>query len=306
MATDIIDGASEHRLGMLLVTLSAAVFGLSGILTKSIDADPLTITSWRGLAGGLLITAYVLWRRRDGHGESLDLGWQGWMLAIVGTFASIAFIAAFKNTYVANVVVIYATVPFVVALLAWVIIGEVFRRQTAVAAAVCLVGVAVMVWSGLGGGHAFGDMLALLMTFTFALYATLVRRFRNASVVWAGAVSAFLGIFPAWFVTDPLAVPSQDIAVLAIFGLTFALAVVLWTEGARRIPAAEAGLLGTAEVPFGIFFAWLFLAELPPVASLAGGAIVLAAVFWHAWRDWAGSRAVATALANGEKESQKT
>lgn len=306
MATDTFDGASEHRLGILLVALSAAVFGLSGILTKSIDADALTITSWRGLAGGLLITAYVFWRRRDGGGESLDLGWQGWTLAALGTFASIAFIAAFKNTYVANVVVIYATVPFVVALLAWLIVGEVFRRETAIAAVVCLIGVAVMVWSSLGGGHAYGDMLALLMTFTFALYATLVRRFRNAPVVWAGAVSAFLGIFPAWFVTDPFAVPGQDIPVLAMFGFTFALAAVLWTEGARRIPAAEAGLLGTAEVPFGIFFAWLFLAETPPVASLSGGAIVLAAVFWHAWRDWAGTRRPSiAAMAGDEKESQK-
>lgn len=282
--------ASQHRLGVLLIASSAAVFGLAGILTKSIDADPLTITCWRGLIGGLLISAYVLWRRRDGGGESLHLGWQGWMLAILGTFSSIAFIAAFKNTYVANVVVIYATVPFVVALLAWLVAGEVFRRQTAIAAAICLVGVGIMVSSGLGGGHAFGDALAMLMTLSFALYAALVRRFRNAPVVWAGAVSAFLGFIPAWFVTDPLAISRPDIAPLAAFGFAFALAVILWTEGARRIPAAEAGLLGTTEVPFGIFFAWLFLAELPPVASLAGGAVVLAAVFSHAWYDWASAR----------------
>ncbi|PWK75613.1 DMT family transporter [Aminobacter sp. AP02] len=281
---------SQHRLGVVLIASSAAVFGLAGILTKSIDADPLTITCWRGLVGGLLISAYVMWRRRDGGGESLVLGWQGWMLAILGTFSSIAFIAAFKNTYVANVVVIYATVPFVVALLAWLIAGEAFRRQTAIAAAACLLGVAVMVWSGLGGGHAFGDALAMLMTFTFALYAALVRRFREASVVWAAAVSAFIGIIPAWFFTDPLTISGADLAPLAVFGFTFALAVILWTEGARRIPAAEAGLLGTTEVPFGIFFAWLFLAELPPAASLAGSAIVLAAVFSHAWYDWATTR----------------
>ncbi|CAN7300881.1 DMT family transporter [Aminobacter sp. LjRoot7] len=297
--------AAQHRLGMLLVAASAAVFGLAGILTKSVDAAPLTITSWRGLVGGLLISAYVLWRRRNGVGESLHLGWQGWVLAILGTISSIAFIAAFKNTYVANVVVIYATVPFVVALLAWLIVGEVFRRQTAVAAAVCLVGVAIMVWSGLGGGHAFGDSLALMMTFLFALYAALVRRFRNASVVWAGAVSAFLGIIPAWLVTDPLTVPPSSIPPLIIFGFTFALAVILWTEGARRIPAAEAGLLGTAEVPCGILFAWLFLAELPPMASVIGGAIVLGAVFWHAWRDWANARDTAIPSSPIEKESQK-
>jgi len=297
--------AAQHRLGMLLVAASAAVFGLAGILTKSVDADPLTITSWRGLVGGLLISAYVLWRRRNGVGESLHLGWQGWVLAILGTISSIAFIAAFKNTYVANVVVIYATVPFVVALLAWLIVGEVFRRQTAVAAAVCLVGVAIMAWSGLGGGHAFGDSLTLLMTFLFALYAALVRRFRNASVVWAGAVSAFLGIIPAWLVTDPLTVPPASIPPLITFGFTFALAVILWTEGARRIPAAEAGLLGTAEVPCGILFAWLFLAELPPMASLVGGTIVLGAVFWHAWRDWANARDTAIPSSPIEKESQK-
>ena len=55
---------------------------------------------------------------------------------------------------------------------------------------------------------------------------------------------------------------------------------MLWTEGSRLIPAAEAGLLGSAEVPFAILFGWLFLAEFPPVASLLGGAIVLAAVMF--------------------------
>ncbi|WP_018427093.1 DMT family transporter [Hoeflea sp. 108] len=303
--TGAAGSASEHRLGIVLVALSAAVFGLAGVLTKSIDTDPLTITSWRGLIGGILISAYVFWRRAHGSGESLRLGRSGWMLAVLGTAASIAFIAAFKNTYVANVVVIYATVPFVVAILAWLIVGEVFRRETALAATACLAGVAIMVWSGLSGGHLFGDLLAMLMTFIFALYAALVRRFRDAPVVWAGAVSAFLGIFPAWLVSDPLSVPLEDVPLLVAFGFNFALAVILWTEGARRIPAAEAGLLGTTEVPFGIFFAWLFLAEVPPSASLVGGAIVLTAVILNAWRDWSEARHAPALPGMVEKESKK-
>ena len=64
------------------------------------------------------------------------------------------------------------------------------------------------------------------------------------------------------------------------------MAVVLWTEGARLIPAPEAGLLGSAEVPFAIFFAWLFLAEALPIESWAGGAIILTAVFAHGYLDW--------------------
>ena len=285
------DLAAERTLGIMLVSSSAAVFGLTGVLTKSIHAEPLTIICWRGFVGSILVALYVLWRRhRSGGRESLRLGWRGWLLAVEGALASIAFISAFKFTYVANVTVIYATAPFVTALLAWILMREPFRLQTMVAAAVSLCGVAIMVWSSFGSGNLFGDGLALLMTIGSALYMIMVRAFRDTPAVWAGAVSAFLLFVLGWFVTDPLAVSARDAVLLATFGASFALSSILWTEGARLIPAAESGLLGSAEVPFAILFAFLFLGEIAPAASLIGGAIVLAAVFAHAGRDWLTAR----------------
>jgi drug/metabolite transporter (DMT)-like permease len=287
----LIDKPSDRVLGIVLVSSSAAVFGLTGVLTKSIHADPLTITCWRGFFGAIFIAAYVLWRRRGpGPKQSLRLGWRGWLLAVEGALASIAFIAAFKFTYVANVSIIYATVPFVTALLAWMLVREPLRMQTMAAAGVSLIGVAVMVHSGFGASNLLGDGLSLLMTVGSALYMIMVRAFRDTPVVWAGAVSAFLLFLFGWLVTDPLAVSSRDAILLVVFGASFALAAILWTEGSRLIPAPESGLLGSAEVPFAIVFAFLFLAEIPPAASLAGGAVVLAAVFAHAGRDWVLSR----------------
>ncbi|TKB43299.1 MAG: EamA family transporter, partial [Mesorhizobium sp.] len=88
-----VESARERTLGIILVSASAAVFGLTGVLTKSIHADPLTITCWRGFVGSILISLYVLWRRqRSGGRGSLRLGWRGWLLAIEGALASIAFI----------------------------------------------------------------------------------------------------------------------------------------------------------------------------------------------------------------------
>jgi drug/metabolite transporter (DMT)-like permease len=276
---------------------SAAVFGLAGVLTKSIRTDPLTINCWRGLVGGLLVTAYVLYRRACAdEPSSLRLGWRGWLMAATGAGASIAFIAAFKNTYVANVAIIYATAPFVAALFGWLLVREYPRRLTMLAAVLSLSGVAVMVASGIGAGRPFGDGLALLMTLGSALYMVLIRKFRDTPVVWAGAVSAFMLFALGWFVTDPLAISVRDAYLLAAFGASFALASIMWTEGARLIPAAEAGLLGSAEVPFAILFAWLFLAEIPPLASFLGGAIVLAAVFAHAGYDWLMARRAPIAL----------
>ena len=186
-----MEQSAERTLGAMLVTAAAAVFGLAGALTKSISTDLLTITCWRGLFGGLIITAYVLWRG-SATGASLRLGWRGWLLATVGAAASIAFISAFKQGFVANAAVIYATVPFVAALLARLMLGERFRVKTMVAALVSAVGVAFMVIAGLSTGNPLGDFLALLMTFLSALYVVLIRMFRDTPVVWAGAVSAFM------------------------------------------------------------------------------------------------------------------
>ncbi|WP_246674897.1 DMT family transporter [Mesorhizobium sp. B4-1-3] len=289
------DVAAERTLGIILVSASAIAFALTGVLTKSIHADPLTITCWRGFFGSILISFYVLWRRRRSGGrESLKLGWRGWLLAVEGAAASVAFISAFKFTFVANVAVIYATSPFIAALLAFLLVREKFRLPTMMAAAVSLCGVAIMVGAGLGSGHLFGDGLALLMTTGSALYMIMVRAFRDSPVVWAGAVSAFLLFVLGWFVADPLAVSTRDVVLLAAFGCSFALASILWTEGSRLIPSAEAGLLGSAEVPFAILFALLFLGEVPPIASVVGGAIVLCAVFAHAGRDWLKAKSAAS------------
>lgn len=262
---------------------SALVFSLAGVLTKAIAADAWIIACWRGLLGGLLIAGYVAWSGRDKPlGARFRLGWRGWLLAGVGSLASLAFIFAFKLTYVANVTVIYATAPFIAAALGWWLLREPLSSRTLLAGIVSLAGVALVVAGGLGSFSLSGDLLAVAMTFGCALYIVLIRRFPEASVVWAGGASALLLFFASLPMTDPLDVSARDALLLAVFGLSFAAAVVLWTEGTRRIPAAESGLLGTAETPFAIILAAVFLAELPPAASLIGGAIVFAAVFGHA------------------------
>jgi drug/metabolite transporter (DMT)-like permease len=277
---------SNQLLGIGLVLASTVAFSLSGVLTKAIESDTWTIACWRGLFGAVLIATYVLWRNRnDTKATPLRLGWRGWLLASVGSLASLAFIAAFKMTYVANVAIIYATVPFAAAFLEWVLLRQKVRRPTMIAAAISVAGVLVMVGAGVGSVSLLGDFVAVLMMLGNALYMVLIRVFSKTPVVLAGAASAFQLFVIGWFFTDPLAVSVHDGLLLTLFGLSFAVAVVLWTEGTKLITAAESGLLGSAEVPLAIFMAWVFLAEVPPLTSFMGGVLVLCAVLWHAIRD---------------------
>jgi len=282
---------SERTAGILMIVGSTAFFGLAGVFTKTITADSWTIAGWRGLSGAILMAAYVLWRARGRPlAPALRLGWRGWTLAVVGAVASILFISAFKQTTVSNVAVAYATAPFMAAAIAWLVFRQSSPVRTMVTAVVSLAGVVIMVAGGLEAGRLRGDLIALLMTFCCALYIVLVRAFRDSPTVWAGALSAFLLFLACFAFVDPFAVSTRDLVLCCCFGTSFAIATVLWTEGAMRLPPAESGLLGTAEVPVAVTFAWLFLGELPPFASVIGGGIVVAAVFWYASRDLVAAR----------------
>src|SRR3546814_5371528 len=74
----------------------------------------------------------------------------------------------------------------------------------------------------------------------------------------AGGATALQLSAVSWLMTDPLAVTRQDALLLALFGLSYAAALILWTEGTKLVTAAESGFLGTAETPFAMLLAWIF------------------------------------------------
>jgi drug/metabolite transporter (DMT)-like permease len=286
--------------GIGLIVASTAFVGLAGVFTKATSEDPWTIAGWRGFIGSILIGLYVLWRRQSkADGVPLRLGWRGWLLVTVGSLSSMCFIASLKYTYVTNVAVISATMPFMAAAMEWLILRERVKPSTMVSAAASLTGVVIIVSGGISAGDLLGNMVALLMTLGLTAYLVMVRAFRGTPVVWAAAVSAFVLFVACWFVVDPLATSMRDALLMSGFGVSFAASAILWNEGARLLPAAETSLLGTVEIPFAAFFAWLILAELPPLASILGGLIVVAAVLLHAGRDFAASYGKAAPVAVG-------
>lgn len=275
-----------HVRGLTLVIISAFAFSLAGILTKAIQSNVWVIASWRGFIGGLLIVGYVYWQaKRKSEASPFRLGWRGWVLAGVIAGASLAFIAAFKLTYVANVTVIIAAIPFVTAFIEWVFLRQRFPRATLIAAVLSVIGVLVMIGGSVGSINLLGDTLAVVMVLLQGLAMVLVRVFKNTPVVFAVAIAGFQVCVIGLIFSNPFDVNFQDAMLLTAFGLSFAVAAISLTEALKLISATEAGLLGSAEVPIAIFLAWIFLAEVPPYTSFVGGSLILAAVVWHTLRD---------------------
>jgi drug/metabolite transporter (DMT)-like permease len=273
---------ARYRLGFVLVTASAVAWSTAGFFTRLIPLDSGTMLFWRGLFGGLGILLFIAVRHRRKTFRSFRaMGRPAWSFALVSTFGMLCYIAAFRLTTVAHVAIVYATVPFIAAGLAWLAMRERPAPHALAASLAALLGVGIMV--GLGGeGHWLGDLLAFAMTASLAVMMVISRRYQGIPVMQAACVSAFLSAFVSIPFAADLAVSGSDLVKLALFGLVnLSLGLVLFTLGARLLPAIETGLIGSLDAPLAPIWVWLAFAETPAKATLIGGLVVFAAVAAH-------------------------
>ena len=115
-ATDV----RAHRVGVILVTTAALIWSTAGFFTRLISADTWTLLFWRSVFGALFLLAVLVRQERLGALRTIGtMGRPGWVVAILSTIVILTYISALRLTAVADVMIIQATLPFVVAGLAW-------------------------------------------------------------------------------------------------------------------------------------------------------------------------------------------
>jgi len=270
-----------------LVAAAAVSWSSGGLIARLVTTDPWTTNVWRGGSCALAL-AVVIW---VAHGRRTAkqwrrIGWAGVGVAVCLAVASTSFILALARTSVANTLILMSIGPYVTGLLGWLLLDERVRFRTWVTMAVALGGAVVMVSSSYARGGVGGDVLALLMAGAFATATVLVRRHPAILMTPAAALGAGLTCLLALPMAAPLQASTRDIALLALFGIgQFAVGFLLFTAGARLIPAAETSLIGMIETVLGPLWVWLALGENPGLASLVGGTLIVGALLTHALLD---------------------
>ncbi len=273
---------SDRVLGIVLVTGGVVLWSTAGLFVRLLELDNATIQAWRSLFGALSLLAIVLLQ----HGLRTpqvfrSIGWAGVAAVPVSAISMFTYVIALKLTTVANVMIVYATVPFIAAAVAFVWNGERSTRRTIVASAVALLGIGVMAGSATRVGDLAGGALSLLMTLTFAILLVMARPYPSLSMAAINALGAGLCALLFWPLMPGVGVTARELAILAAFGTaTMGFAYLLFLSGGRRIPSGEAGLIGLLEVVLGPLWVWIGFGEVPDRAAILGGGLVLGAVIW--------------------------
>ncbi|HMB76712.1 MAG TPA: DMT family transporter [Kiloniellaceae bacterium] len=279
----------DHRRGVFLVLLAGGFWSIVGLVVRLIDdASVWQILFYRSLALTLFLLVVISLKTRGRPmaafrkaGSSAALGGLALSLAFFGS------IAALQNTSVANAMFLFASAPFLTALLALPLLGERPRKATLIAMVFAALGVAVMVAEGISLGNGLGNVYAGLSALGFALFTIALRHGRGEdmlpAVCLAGLFSSVIAAGVCVVTGDGIAVTADDALLscgLGVVQLGFGL--TLYTLGSKVVPAGELALLSMTEVVLGPIWVWLILGEGASPWTLLGGGILLAAIAGNA------------------------
>ena len=278
-----------HKYGLLFVFSAGVLWSTVGLGIRMIeDAVVWQILLYRSISMSLFL--YLVIRVRSGESPFVQIRRTGFPAVVAGLALVAAYsggIYAIQNTSVANAMLLFATAPFMAAVLGWLILRERVRVATWIAIAIALCGIAIMVSDKSGEVAIFGSLAAIGSALGFAVFTVALRWGRTGEMlpsVFLSGIFAFvitLGICQLLGLSLALTVRDGSVAMgMGVFQVGAGL--ILYTLGSRSLPAAELALLSLAEVLLGPIWVWLFLNETASTNTLIGGAVLLIAIVGNA------------------------
>ena len=266
--------------------LGAVFIALSPIFVRLSEAGPIATAFWR-----VALAVPVLWLffRPPLRGPKLLFLAAGIAFAgdLVFWHKSIQFTSVANSTLLANLASIFVT------LAAWILWRERPRALFLVALALALGGVAVLVHTSLdfSGTALLGDALGVITAMFYAWYILAVKglRDRGAAALQVMAVTSTLTalfLLPIALASGEQMLPSSAYGWWTLLGLaliTHAAGQGLIAYALAHLPAAFSSLGLLLQPVVAACLAWALLAEPLVPLQIAGGLVVLAAI-WLARR----------------------
>ena len=238
----------ENLHGAWLALIGVLVICPDALLIRLIKVDDMTASFWRVTLLCVASLLMALWkghRRGEGVLQSITPSKTEIPAALFFCGTTIFFILSVRNTDAANTLVIIAAAPLIAGLMG----VFVFKRSQP-----------MRTW-----------------------IASLVVR-PHTNEVKAMLLGAFLGALILLPSADPFTVTGLDWLWLVLLGFwVLPVSFLFISAGARKIPAAEVGLIMLNEAIFGSFLVWVFIGEVPSQTTLICGTVVIATLVVHSF-----------------------
>ncbi|GAN95361.1 permease [Komagataeibacter europaeus NBRC 3261] len=278
-----MDRLHSRTVGIFLVALSAVLWSTAGLFVRMSHLDTWTIVAWRSFFSFVTLggAAVVLYRGELGR-VIMRQGWPGVFAVAVSVVSAICYVMALRMTTVANVMIIYAALPFITTGIAFIWLRERVTARFLVAGSIAIAGIAIMGRAAASPRDLLGLGAAVVMTTGFATQLVQVKRYPSLDMTIIITLMSGICMLVAIPFMRPGIPPFRSMLACALFGtLTMGVAYMLLLKGGRLISSGEAGFISMLDVALAPLWVWFFYGERPTGTVMGGGAIVLGAVAWY-------------------------
>jgi len=288
--TNTVPGKTS-RLAFISLILGAVFIGLSPILVRLSEVEPVTTAFYRVFLGLPLMLVWMAgFSRRSVKPNSPPRRSELLWLILPGVFfaGDLAFWHwSITLTTVANATLFANFAPIYVAIAAAVLFHERFSRRFIVALIVAITGAVILIGTsaGLSRDHITGDLLGMITAVFYAAYLVTVGRLRaryptSKIMFWSSLSASFVLLPLAWL--SGMSLPQS----LSGWSVLVTLAWISHLGGQGLIAYALAHLSAAfssvsllTQPVVSALLAWVLFGESLGPLQMTGGVIVLAGIY---------------------------
>lgn len=272
----------SYKRGVLYAVMAGVFLSSAGLLVRLVEsADAWSVLFYRSLAFSVTVFLFIAVRERSAFGQRLRAFRFSDLIVSVSLAAGFIFyVLSLYHTSVANTVLLLSTGPFMTALLGWLLLRERVGKVTWAAMLAAAAGIAIMVSGGLAADDWLGILYSLGAVTGFAVMVVALRVVGlQRDMLVATGVAGLIAALACLPFMQGFSISSWDLLMSLFLGsVQVGFGFICITLASRSVPSAQVPLLALGETALAPLWVWLFVNEVPAMATLAGGAVVLLAV----------------------------
>jgi len=275
--------------GPLLVFLGAVCLSFGGLIVKSFEGANLwQILFWRQFFFSVIVAIYLLLTYRKNFFKSFyNSGLPGFIGGIILAIGFAAYVFSMYTTTVANTNFIITTETIFLAVFGYFFLKEKINLITFISIILGMSGVLIILGSSLSiqtSEQFIGNIVAFIMPISFAVLVIIIRKYPKVDMVPAQFTAGVTAGIIGFLVAGQLSISIHDLFLALMAGFfQIGFGFILITVGSQTTPAAVVGVMMLTESVFGPLWAWLFINEVPPIAVIIGGSIIVFSILFQSF-----------------------
>lgn len=282
---NFLKSTSETQRGIFLLIIAMLFFSLMDALAKDLSArNSSVMVVWARYASQTFWAFLILspWLVRLLRTRQLKMQLLRSALLFAATFC---FFTSLRYLELAEATAIFEVAPLMIIILSVVILGETVGPHRRIGVAIGLCGALVIVRPGMGVFH-WAALLPIVAAFFYASYSIATRFLgRNEPAATSFLYTALIGtlaasvlVLPNWQSPAP-----GDIPIMATFGILGGIGHLALIAALRFAPASMLAPFGYVGLMFNTIWGYVFFGEVPDLATVVGGFIIVGAGL-YVWR----------------------